>query len=150
MAIFRERPYAEFNFLVDLGTGETGGPQAGFSEVSLPDASVDIFEYRNGNEKLNSARLIPGPVHYGTVTLKRGVIGALDLYQWFDQVRTGDAAAKRTVIIQLQNEDHTEVVLTWKLVGALPAKYTFSNLDAKSREVLVESLELAFEHLEID
>jgi hypothetical protein len=26
------------------------------------------------------------------VTLRRGVIGSLDLYQWFNQVRNGDQA----------------------------------------------------------
>ena len=34
MAILRERPYGQFNFLVDLGDGNTEGPQAGFQEVS--------------------------------------------------------------------------------------------------------------------
>lgn len=150
MAVSREQPYGNFNFLVDLGTGNTEGPQAGFSEVALPDAEIDIFEYRNGNERENSTRLIPGQVHYGNVTLKRGIIGVLDLYQWFDQVRNGDTEAKRNVVIQLQNEDHTDVVLTWKLVRALPARYKFGNLNAKGREVAVEYLELAFERLELE
>jgi hypothetical protein len=30
MAVLRELPYAQFNFLVDLGTGQTDGPEAGF------------------------------------------------------------------------------------------------------------------------
>ena len=30
MAILRDLPYAQFNFLVDLGTGVTDGPRAGF------------------------------------------------------------------------------------------------------------------------
>ena len=34
MATLRERPYVQFNFLVDLGTGNTNGPEAGFQEVS--------------------------------------------------------------------------------------------------------------------
>src|SRR5580765_7325909 len=33
MAVQRDTPYPGFNFLVDLGDGETGGPQAGFQEV---------------------------------------------------------------------------------------------------------------------
>lgn len=34
MAVERDRPYAQFNFLVDLGDGVTDGPRAGFEEVS--------------------------------------------------------------------------------------------------------------------
>ena len=30
MAILRDRPYVQFNFLVDLGSGSTEGPEAGF------------------------------------------------------------------------------------------------------------------------
>jgi hypothetical protein len=53
MAVLRERPYAQFNFLVDLGTGATDGPQAGFQEVGPIGMSVDVIEYRNGNDKVN-------------------------------------------------------------------------------------------------
>ena len=150
MAVLRETPYAEFNFLVDLGTGNAKGPDAGFSEIALPDVSVDIFAYRNGNDPENAARLVAGNVHYSTITLKRGQIGSLSLYQWFDQVRKGDPAAKMNIAIQLLSEDRAEVVVTWKLSRALPAKYTFSNLDALGREVAVEALELAFEQLEME
>jgi hypothetical protein len=31
MAVLRDRPYHQFNFLVDLGTGDTLGVEAGFS-----------------------------------------------------------------------------------------------------------------------
>ena len=34
------------------------------------------------------------------VTLKRGIIGSLDLYAWLDQIRNGDQNAMRTVTIQ--------------------------------------------------
>ena len=34
MAVKRDRPFAQFNFLVDLGTGQTDGPDAGFQECS--------------------------------------------------------------------------------------------------------------------
>ena len=34
MAVLRDRSYAQFNFVVDLGTGLTEGPEAGFQECS--------------------------------------------------------------------------------------------------------------------
>src|SRR5439155_837841 len=50
MAIFRDLPYGEQHFRVDLGDGAEGSA-AGFSEVVLPDISIDVIEYRNGNDK---------------------------------------------------------------------------------------------------
>src|SRR5438046_2206202 len=115
MAVLRERPYVQFNFLVDLGTGSTDGAEAGFQEISGIGMEVTIAEYRNGNEKENSVRKMTGLNKSTDVTMKRGVIGSLNLYQWLNQIRNGDEAALRTLVIQLQNEDHTAVVQEWKL-----------------------------------
>lgn len=149
MATLRERPYPGFNFLVDLGTGSTDGPLAGFSEVVFPEFALDVIEYRSGNSKENSVILLTGLERHGNVILRRGVIGALDLYGWWDQVRNGGQAAFRTVVIQLQNEDHTEIVLTWKLLRARPVKLSYTGLKAAAKELAVEHLELAFERIEM-
>ncbi len=150
MAVIRERPYAQFNFLVDLGTGETDGPEAGFQECSAISMSVDVIEYRNGNEKENNPRKLTGLQKVSDVTLKRGIIGSLNLYKWLDQIRNGDAAGFRTVVIYLQNEDHTATVMTWKLLRARIIKHTSGPLNAKGTDVAMEELTLAYERLEIE
>ena len=150
MAVLRERPYAEFNFLVDLGTGNTDGPQAGFQEIGPISMSVDTIEYRNGNERENSVRKITGLNKCSDVTLRRGIIGSLDLYQWLNDIRNGDQAALRTVTIQLMNEDHTASVVTWKLLRARIVKHTSGPLNAKGRDVAMEEITLAYERLEME
>jgi phage tail-like protein len=150
MAVLRERPYAQFNFLVDLGTGQTDGPEAGFQECSEIGMSVDVIEYRNGNEKENSVRKITGLNKATDVTLKRGIIGSLNLYQWLDQIRNGDQGALRTVVIQLQNEDHTAAVQEWKLLRARIIKHVSGPFNAKGTDVAMEELTLAYERLELD
>src|SRR6202047_3977512 len=112
MATFRDRPYMQFNFLVDLGDGVTDGAKAGFQEVGGIGMEVAVTEYRNGNSKENSVMKITGLNKSTDVTMKRGVIGSLDLYQWLNDIRNGDQKAFRTVTIQMQNEDHTAVVAT--------------------------------------
>ena len=118
MATLRDRPYVQFNFLVDLGDGNTDGSQAGFQECSNIGMEVTVAEYRNGNEKENSVRKITGLNKSTDVTMKRGVIGSLNLYQWLDDIRNGNQNALRNVVVHLQNEDHTAVVQTWKLMRA--------------------------------
>jgi phage tail-like protein len=150
MAVLRERPYAQFNFLVDLGTGNTSGPEAGFMEVGPIETSIDVIEYRNGNEKENSVRKITGLNKATDVTLKRGVIGSLNLYQWLNDIRNGDQAALRTVVIQLMNEDHTMVAQEWKLLRARIVKYVVGPFNAKGTDVAIEELTLAYERLEVE
>ena len=150
MAVQRDRPYAQFNFLVDLGTGTTDGPEAGFQECSQIATTVDVIEYRNGNDKENSVRKITGLNKAADVTLKRGVIGSLNLYQWLDQIRNGDQGALRTVVIRLMNEDHSQVAQEWRLLRARIVKYVTGPFNAKGNDVAIEELVLAYERLEVE
>jgi phage tail-like protein len=150
MAVLRDRAYIQFNFLVDLGTGTTEGPEAGFQEVSGIGMEVTVAEYRNGNSRENSVMKITGLNKATDVTLKRGVIGSLSLYKWLDQIRNGDQGALRTVTLQLQNEDHTQVVQTWKLLRARIIKHTSGPFNAKGTDVAMEELVLAYERLEME
>jgi phage tail-like protein len=150
MAVMRDRPYTQFNFLVDLGDGVTEGPNAGFQEVSAISTEVAVIEYRNGNSKENSVQKITGLNKATDVTMKRGIIGSLNLYQWLDEIRNGDQNALRTVTIQLQNEDHTEIVQTWKLRRARIIKYASGPFNAKGSDVAMEELVLAYERLELE
>jgi phage tail-like protein len=150
MATLRERPYPPFNFLVDLGTGSTDGPQAGFAEVSSIGMEVAVAEYRNGNSKENSVMKITGLNKATDVTLKRGIIGSLDLYQWLNDIRNGNQNALRTVTIQLQNEDHSQVIQSWKLLRARIIKHTSGPLNAKGTDVAMEEMVLAYERLEME
>jgi phage tail-like protein len=150
MAIQHERPYVQFNFLVDLGTGNTDSPQAGFQEVSGIGMDVTYSKYRSGNSKKNGIRKITGLNKSSDVTLKRGVISSHDLYQWLDQIRNGDKKSFRNVIIKLQNEDHTSVVRTWKLLRARITKHTSGPFNAKGTDVAMEELVLTYEKLEME
>lgn len=149
MAVLKQRPVNQFNFLVDVGAG-TDGVDAGFQEVSGMGMEVAIAEYRNGNRKENSVIKVNGLVKATDVTLKRGVIGSLSLYKWLDAIRNGATDASRTVKIQLQSEDHSETIMTWKLIEARIMKHTSGPLNAKGTDVAMEELVLAYERLEME
>ena len=150
MAVLRDRPYVQFNFLVDLGTGNTDGPEAGFQEASGIGMEVTVAEYRNGKEKEKGVRKITWLNKSTDVTLKRGVIGSLNLYAWLNDIRNGNQNALRNVTVQLQNEDHTAVVQTWKLMRARIIKHTSGPMNAKGTDVAMEELVLAYERLEME
>jgi len=146
MAIARDTPYSAFNFLVELD-GQGKEVKAGFSEISGLNAEVTIAEYRAGNAKVNYANKIPGIHKAGDVTLKRGVIGEQNLYEWLQQCREGKyPEAKRNLVINLLSEDREGPVVSWKLIGAMPIKWTGPTLTAKGGgDVAIEELVLSVE-----
>lgn len=141
-----DRPYHQFNFLVDLGIGSSESPEAGFQEISGIGMEVAVAEYRTGNSRENSVKKITGLNKATDITMKRGVIGSIDLYNWLHDIRSGKDSL-RTVIIQLMSEDHSKVALTWKLTGARIIKCTHGPLNAKGTDVAMEELVLAYERL---
>lgn len=150
MAIARDRPYVQFNFVVDFGGGPSDGPDAGFQEVGGLESSVDLIEYRNGNHRLNAPIKLTGLNRVADVSLRRGLVGVLGLYQWFDEIRNGNVKALRTVTISLMSEDHSAVVLQWKLLNARIVKHTSGPLNARSQQVAIEEIVLACERLEME
>jgi phage tail-like protein len=146
-----DRPYVQFNFLVDLKDNEMDpkGFTGGFQEVSGIGMEVTVSEYRNGSDPENGVRKITGLNKASDVTLKRGVIGALPLYKWLNEIRNGNQKAYRDVNIQMLSEDR-EVVLSWTLRRARISKYTCGPLNAKGTDVAMEEMVLAYERLEMD
>jgi phage tail-like protein len=149
MAILRNKPYPGINFVVDLGTGVVDGPEAGLSDVCFPDARLEVFEYRNGNDRELDARKIETITRYGNLILRRGVIGDLSWYQWWNEERNGGDTA-RTIRVSLLTEDRTATVLTWKFLRARPVNLRFSPLNALGTQPFEEILEIAFERLEME
>jgi phage tail-like protein len=144
MAVLRDNPYPAFNFTVDLGTGE---PIA-FSEVLGLGLEIAYLEYRAGSDKRNHVRKMPGLHKVGDVTLKRGVVGSLDLFEWIRTVRDG-GLDRRTVLITLLDEARAPVMV-WKIYNAWPKKLEGPTLNAAANEVAIESLTLTCEGIEIE
>jgi len=143
MAEFREDPYAEFNFLVEADDLEA----VGFSEVSGLGLTIDVIEYRNGNEKENRVRKLPGLTKYSNVTLKRGVIGDLAFWDWIQSGVQGQVQRRQVTISLLDEARNT--VLQWRLERAWICKYEGPSLNAGTSEVAIETLELCHEGLEL-
>jgi phage tail-like protein len=145
----RNHAYRKFNFLVDLGAGNTEGPQAAFQECNI-GIEVTVPEYRSRNKKGDSVRKITGLNKSTDITLKRGVIGSMNLFNWLNDIRNGKQAATRDITIQLQRKEHRAVVQTWKLIRARIIKIVSGPMNAKGTDVAMEELTLAYERLELE
>ena len=129
-----DRPCVGSNFLVSFGSGDARSAGAGFSEVIFPTFTLDP-----------PAATAPEQ----TLLLKRGVTGGLDLYAWWNKARRGKAPQRRTVKVELLTEDFETVVMTWLFRNARPVSLAYSPLNALEGGIVVETLELAFDRMEM-
>ena len=149
MAVISEHPYRNSNFLVDFGRGDSRAPLAGFAEVIFPDFIVD---QPKGPQR---PPLVSQPVEQTELTtanrlvLKRGVMGSMDLYAWWDEARKGTARRKRSVKVELLGEDQSTVVLTWRFDNVRPVSLSYSPLRAMDGGILMETLILEFDRMEM-
>ena len=149
MATARDIPYSQFNFRVSWDGLNEKTVEAGFQEVSGLGLEMTLAEYRAGNYQENAPLKVNTTYKVPDVTLKRGVIGRLDLYEWVDLVREGTADQLKTVTIKLMAEDRNTEAVQWKLIGARPRKYTGPSLNGKGTDLAIEELVLAAERIEM-
>jgi phage tail-like protein len=143
----RTAPYGAFNYIVNFDGGEIFG---GFSDVSGIGTELTVAEYRNGNDKENHVRKIPGVHKVSDVTLKRGIINSQSLWDWIKQARVTGPNAQKTVTITLLDESQ-QSVQSWVLRGVIPMKYTGPTLAGKGGgDVAMEELVLSAEGLELE
>jgi phage tail-like protein len=146
----RDTPYSAYNFIVEFdGNDPATSALGGFSDVSGLSTEVTLMEYRQGNDRENRVRKIPGLHKSGDVTLKRGIMGQTNFWQWIQITRT-DPTHRRNVTITLQDEQHNPI-LRWRLINARPMKWTGPTFAAKGgSDVAFEEIVLAHEQLELD
>lgn len=143
----RTAPYGAFNYTVNFDGAE---PFGGFSDVSGISTEITIAEYRNGNDRENHVRKVPGLHKVNDVTLKRGIVDSTALWDWIRATRTTGVVAQRTVAITLFDEANAPVQ-SWILRGVVPMKYSGPTLAGKGGgDVAMEELVLSAEALEID
>lgn len=134
-------PYTAFDFVVAIDDVAV----AGFTEATGLDFEIEPIEYRDGDDKAPTVRKIPGLRKYGNITLKRGVTGANDFWDWILQALDGPVA-KRNGEIMLLNEQR-EPVARWSFTNAWPCKYHGPQLNATKSEIAIESVEICHEGL---
>ncbi len=144
MPVQRTNPYGAYNFLVEIDSVVS----AGFAEVEGLGMEIVYADYRNGNDPVNNVRKLVGLRKYPDITLKRGIAGTSDLFDWLKGAAAGQPA-QRNVAIILLDEQRNEV-MRWVLRHAQPQKWSGPHLQgAASGTVAMEELVITHEGLDI-
>jgi phage tail-like protein len=137
-------PPVAFHFRVDIDGLTTGDKDASFQEVSGLNATVGEFTYNEGGENRFVHRL-PDRITYDKLVLKRGMLVGSALIAWFRDAVESFRFDPKDLVVTLLNENH-EPLEAWNFVKAYPVKWSISNFNAQGNEVVVETIELAFQY----
>lgn len=138
-------PLPKFYFKVEIPIVGT----ISFQEVSGLNVEAQIIEYRHGDNKEFSAIKMPGLKKVGNVTMKKGIfVKDNKFFEWFKKINMN--TIERTVITIMLLDETGTATMSWKLNQAWPTKITGTDLKSNGNEVAVESIDIAFETLEIE
>jgi phage tail-like protein len=149
MAVMRDRPYTNANFLVEFRDDDGYSMTAGFAEVIFPRFKIEQAAARQGEPIVSRGVEAADATIDNHLVLKRGQSGDLDVYAWWHSARQRKTAKRRTLKIELLSEDQSTVVLTWHFLNVYPVSLSYSPLRAMEGSIVMESLELAFESVEM-
>jgi len=134
----RRDPLRNFRFRLEID----GIQQAGFSEATVPDTTMDVVEYREGNE-VTTVRKLPGLTKYGNLSLKWGVTDSLDLYNWHRKAVDGNVQRKNVAVVLLDEAGNDKA--RFEFTNAWPSKYDGPDQNAKGNDVSIEMVEIVHE-----
>ena len=121
---------------------------AGFSECAGLEATMEIFDYREGGQNGYVHRFATRAV-YPNITLKHGVIFQYDdLWTWHYGWVQGKGKRKDGLIV-LEDDAHRPAKV-WRFKRAIPTKWVGPSLNASQSAVAIESLEIAHEGLVLE
>ena len=112
------------------------------------EADAKVIEHRHGDSKVFAPIKMPGLGSTGNVTMRKGIIVKdAKLWTWFSEIEM-NVISRRAVIINLLDETGTPKMV-WTLHNAWPTRITGTDLKSEGNEVAVESVEIAYETLEV-
>jgi phage tail-like protein len=88
---------------------------------------------------------LPGNVKSGNLTLRRGMTSSIALWDWFQAVQEGNWGTQRRNAYLTIYDQAAKPQAKYELAGAWPSSYKITDVNARSTEIEIEELEIAFE-----
>jgi len=114
-----------------------------FSEISGLTVTVDTETVKEGGQNEYIQKL-PSYPQYANLILKKAISLDQTLHNWIATSITTSDYSPVTITITLLGETQ-QPLLSWMVVGAYPVKWETSALQADQNNLVIETLELAYQ-----
>ncbi len=141
-------PPVGFHFRVEFDLPDAGESDIRFRDVSGLSMELEEETLNEGGEN-RFIRKFPVRGRYPDLVLKRGLLTDSAIRKWCEAAIQELDIEPATVWVTLLNEKH-EPLQTYTFINAWPKKWTISDLNAESSEIVVETLELAYQYFTLD
>jgi phage tail-like protein len=118
-----------------------------FQKVSGLSATINTSTVEEGGQNLYSHRL-PGKVQYENLVLERGLVLGSPLVVEFNVAMSLFKFSPSNVLVTLL-DDAGIPIAAWLFMTAYPVKWRVSDLDATANSVVIETLELAYQRMQV-
>lgn len=146
MAVYA--PPVGFHFRVEFGLDGAADADIRFREVSGLTMELEEETFNEGGENRFSHKL-PVRGRYPDLVLKRGLLTDTGVRSWIEDAIASLVIRPITVWVHLLNDAH-EPLQTYTVTGAWPKKWSVSDFSAESSNIVVETLELAYQTFRVD
>jgi phage tail-like protein len=144
-------PPTSYYYAVRLATAAVADADASFREVSGLSVELAVEELGEGGENRFKHRL-PTGAKYTNLVLKRGLLVASSLFfQWCRRTLQGNLyqpIVPSGILVVLLDKGGAPLK-TWSVVNAWPVKWSVSDFNAMEGQVVIETLELAYQYFNV-
>lgn len=113
--------------------------------VSFPKSRVEVVAYREGNSQ--RTRYLPGRLVHDRLVLQRAAVTNSGLHAWWRQTVSG-AVQRRSMSVILLDATAQEAQ-RWNVFETRPVSYDVTDLSALGNDVVLETIEIVHEGLEL-
>jgi phage tail-like protein len=137
-----------FHFKAEFDVPGATDRDVRFRDVSGLTMELEEQSFNEGGENRFSHKL-PVRGRYPDLVLKRGLLVDSGLRKWVLDAVHNLVIQPVTVWVTLLDETHAPLQ-TYTVVGAWPKKWVISDFSAESSEIVIETLELAYQYFRVD
>lgn len=137
-------PLVGFHFRVQFALPDITDNDFRFREVSGLSLEMEEETVIEGGEN-RFVQKLPVRAKYSDLILKRGMLSDSAVRNWCREAIQNYDISPVTVWVSLMNEEHSPLK-TYTFVNAWPKKWSITDFNAESSELIVETLELAYQY----
>jgi phage tail-like protein len=146
--VLLDYPATGYYYAVRLASAAVTDTDASFKQVSGLAVELAVEELGEGGENRFKHRL-PTGAKYTNLVLQRGLLVASSpFFQWCSATLQGNLVLPiiPSGILVVLLDQNGAPLKTWSVVNAWPVKWSVSDFNAMDGQVVIETLELAYQY----